>query len=157
MSSSPHVVPARFRFGRDPESELVQPSVIHADELMLRRWFRLHDRGRPLSRAELELLIEDMSAHPELWRHLLRRSPDQRHDVQMLLDVHVEIWLICRCPTQETGVHDHGACKSPPVDRRIQVGSAFVEELSILDEEQRRDHRGWDSLEALVDPIGIAA
>ena len=71
MSSSPHVVPARFRFGRDPESELAQPPVVHADELMLRRWYRLHDRGRTLARAELELLVEDMAAHPELWRHLL--------------------------------------------------------------------------------------
>ena len=51
MSSSPHVVPARFRFGRDPESDLAQPPVVHADELMLRRWYRLHDRSRTLARA----------------------------------------------------------------------------------------------------------
>ena len=79
MSNSPHVVPARFRFGRDPESDLAQPPVVHADELMLRRWYRLHDRSRTLARAELELLVEDMSAHPELWRHLLHHSPDERH------------------------------------------------------------------------------
>jgi hypothetical protein len=102
MSSSPHVVPARFRFGRDPESGLAQPPVVHADELMLQRWYRLHDRSRTLARAELELLVEDMSAHPELWRHLLHHSPDERHYVRMLLDANVEICLICRCPTQET-------------------------------------------------------
>jgi len=111
MSSSPHVVPARFRFGRDPESELAQPPVVHADELMLRRWFRLHDRGRTLARAELELLVEDMAAHPELWRHLLHRSPDERHYVRMLADSHLEVWLICWCPTQETGFHDHGGSR----------------------------------------------
>jgi hypothetical protein len=32
MSSSPHVVPARFRFGCDPDSSLAQPPVVHADE-----------------------------------------------------------------------------------------------------------------------------
>jgi len=110
MSSSPHVVPARFRFGRDPESSLAQPPVVHADELMLRRWYRLHDRGRTLARAELELLVEDMSAHPELWRHLLHHSPDERH-VRMLLDTNVEIRLICWRPTQETGFHDHGGSR----------------------------------------------
>jgi predicted metal-dependent enzyme (double-stranded beta helix superfamily) len=105
------VVPARFRFGRDPESSLAQPPVVHADELMLRRWYRLHDRDRTLARAELELLVEDMSAHPELWRHLLHHSPDERHHVQMLRDANVEIWLICWCPTQQTGFHDHGGSR----------------------------------------------
>ena len=111
MSSPPRVVPARFRFGRDPESELVQPSLVHADELMLRRWYRHHDRKGHLTRSELALLAEDLSAHPELWRHLLRRSPDQRQYVQMFLDAHVEIWLICWCPTQGTGFHDHGGSR----------------------------------------------
>jgi predicted metal-dependent enzyme (double-stranded beta helix superfamily) len=105
------VVPARFRFGRDPESDLAPPPVVHADELMLRRWYRLHDRSRSLARAELELLVKDMSAHPELWRHLLHQSPDERHYVRMLLDANVEIWLICWCATQETGFHDHGGSR----------------------------------------------
>jgi predicted metal-dependent enzyme (double-stranded beta helix superfamily) len=111
MSSSTNVVPARFRFGRDPDVAISQSSVIHADELMLRRWYRHHDRKADLTRSELALMIEDLSAHPELWRHLLRRSPDERHYVQMLLDAHVEIWLICWCPTQETGFHDHGGSR----------------------------------------------
>ena len=111
MSSSPNVVPARFRFGRDPDIAIGQSSVIHADELMLRRWYRHHDRRGDLTRSELALLVEDLSAHPELWRHLLHRSPDERHYVQMFLDAHVEIWLICWCPTQETGFHDHGGSR----------------------------------------------
>ena len=111
MSSSPNVVPARFRFGRDPDIAIGQSSVIHADELMLRRWYRHHDRRGDLTRSELALLVEDLSAHPELWRHLLRQSPDERHFVQMFLDAHVEIWLICWCPTQETGFHDHGGSR----------------------------------------------
>ena len=52
-----------------------------------------------------------MSAHPELWRHLVHQSPDERHYVRMLLDANVEIWLICWCPTQETGFHDHGGSR----------------------------------------------
>ena len=55
------------------------------------------------------------------------------------------------------GVHDDGAREPPPVDRRIQVGPALVEELPVLDEEQGRYHGGRDPLEALVDPVGIAA
>jgi len=111
MSSSPNVVPARFRFGRNPDIAIGQSSVIHADELMLRRWYRHHDRRGDLTRSELALLVEDLSAHPELWRHLLHRSPDERHYVQMFLDAHVEIWLICWCPTLETGFHDHGGSR----------------------------------------------
>jgi hypothetical protein len=111
MSSSPNVVPARFRFGRDPDVAIAQSSAIHADELMLRRWYRHHDSRGYLTRSELALLVEDLSAHPELWRHLLRRSPDERHYVRMFLDAHVEIWLICSCPTPETGFHDHGGSR----------------------------------------------
>ena len=55
------------------------------------------------------------------------------------------------------GVHDDGAREPTPVDRGIQVGPALVEELPVLDEEQGRHHGGRDPLEALVDPIGIAA
>jgi predicted metal-dependent enzyme (double-stranded beta helix superfamily) len=111
MSSSPNVVPARFRFGRDPDLAIAQSAVIHADELMLWRWYRHHDRKGYLTRSELALLVEDLSAHPELWRHLVRHSPDERHYVRMLLDASVEIWLICWCPTQETGFHDHGGSR----------------------------------------------
>ncbi len=111
MSSFPNVVSARFRFGRDPECDLAQSALIHADQLMLRRWFRHHDRKGYLTRAELALLVEDLAAHPELWRHLVRRSPDERHYVRMLLDANVEICLICWCPTQETGFHDHGGSR----------------------------------------------
>ena len=124
MSSFPNVVSARFRFGRDPDVAIAQSALIHADQLMLRRWFRHHDRKGYLTRSELALLVEDLAAHPELWRHLVRRSPDERHYVRMLLDANVEICLICWCPTQETGFHDHGGSRGAVAVCRAVSGDA---------------------------------
>ena len=110
---------------------------------MLRRWFRLHDRGRTLARAELELLVEDMAAHPELWRHLLHPAPDERHHVRMLVDAHVEVWLICWCPTQETGFHDHGGSRGA-----VAVLQGMLSETlpNIGGEHPRALHRRGDCL-----------
>ena len=51
--------------------------------------------------------------------------------------------------------HD-GAREASPVDCRIQVGAALVEELAVLDEQEGATHGGRNGLEALVDPLGIA-
>jgi predicted metal-dependent enzyme (double-stranded beta helix superfamily) len=111
MSAPPNVVPARFSFGRDPDQPLPALDAAAVDDLAVRRWFRGHDRRRDLSRAELDELIEDLAARPDLWRHLVRRSPDERFYARLLLDTHVEVWLICWCPAQDTGFHDHAGSR----------------------------------------------
>jgi predicted metal-dependent enzyme (double-stranded beta helix superfamily) len=75
------------------------------------RWFALHDRVRELTRAELETVVADLAEHPELWRRHVRHSTDQRFYVQLHLDEHVEIWLICWCEAQDTGFHDHNGSR----------------------------------------------
>ena len=107
MSTSTNVLAARFQFGRDPDQQLPPSSEEAVDDLAVRRWFRGYDRGRDLGRAELEVLVDDLCTRPQLWRHLIRRSRDRRHYVRLLLDRHVEVWLICWCRTQDTGFHDH--------------------------------------------------
>ena len=98
-------LPTPRRFSRDaarPPLELVprEPSL-------LRAWQRDRTRGRELSRAELEALVDDLAGRPELWRSQVRHSPEERIYVRLAGDEHVEIWLICWCPAQDTGFHDH--------------------------------------------------
>jgi predicted metal-dependent enzyme (double-stranded beta helix superfamily) len=111
LSTAPNVIPARFRFGRDPDAKLNSTAEVLVDDLALHRWYRARDRHRDLGRVELEALVDALAARPDLWRHLVRESPDHRYYVRLLLDEHVEIWLICWSPAQDTGFHDHAGSR----------------------------------------------
>jgi hypothetical protein len=62
---------------------------------LLDAWQRDRSRGRQLSRAELEAVVDDLAARPELWRAFVRHSDAERTYVQLARNEHVEIWLIC--------------------------------------------------------------
>jgi predicted metal-dependent enzyme (double-stranded beta helix superfamily) len=104
MSEAGTVITGDFPFSRTGAEE---PVRVPADDLAVRRWYRKHDRGRELTRAELERLAADLAAHRELWEHLVVRSVDERYYVRLHRDRFTEIWLICWCPSQDTGFHDH--------------------------------------------------
>lgn len=93
-----------FPFSREGDD---RPAAAFADDLAVRRWYRGHDRGRELTRAELEQLACDLASRPDLWQHLVVGSLDERHYVRLHRDRFSEIWLICWCPSQDTGFHDH--------------------------------------------------
>jgi Cysteine dioxygenase type I len=63
--------------------------------------------GRDLELGELERLVDDLAATPEVWRAQVAHHPDRRHYVQLHRDPHVDVWLICWDAAQETGLHDH--------------------------------------------------
>jgi predicted metal-dependent enzyme (double-stranded beta helix superfamily) len=104
MSEMGTVITGDFPFSRDGGDS---SAGALADDLAVRRWYRAHDRGRELARVELEQLVSDLAGRPELWDHLVVRSPGERYYVQLHRDRFSEIWLICWCPTQDTGFHDH--------------------------------------------------
>jgi len=87
------------------------PLSIVADNAAMHTWYERHDRGRELSREELDLLVHDLARHPELWEGEIHHSADERFYVQLLLNDNVDIWLICWCPTQDTGFHDHAGSR----------------------------------------------
>ena len=60
-----------------------------------------------LTVADLERVVVDLVAHPELWRDHVRHAPDQRLYTQLHREPHLDIWLICWDASQETGLHDH--------------------------------------------------
>ena len=62
---------------------------------------------RDLAPDELTALADTLGNHPELWRDLEEHTPDQRHYFRLRRDHHLEVWLICWMPSQDTGLHDH--------------------------------------------------
>lgn len=62
---------------------------------------------RDLTKAELQALVEHLADHPEQWRDYVGYSDDERHYVSLHRDGHVDIWLLCWTPSNDTGWHDH--------------------------------------------------
>lgn len=72
------------------------------------RWLARHTaEGRDLESVELLAAAGSLAERPELWQHLVEHRTDERHYVRLRRDHHVEVWLICWMPSQDTGLHDH--------------------------------------------------
>lgn len=63
--------------------------------------------ARLLDKHELQALVDDYATRPELWREHLAFSDEKRHYVSLYRDEHVDVWLLCWTPTNDTGWHDH--------------------------------------------------
>lgn len=63
--------------------------------------------GRDLTRAELEELVAGIAEDPSSWRHLVAFDAEDRVYVSLHRDSHVDIWLLCWTPENDTGWHDH--------------------------------------------------
>jgi predicted metal-dependent enzyme (double-stranded beta helix superfamily) len=63
--------------------------------------------ARNLDGPELEALVNELANQPERWRDLVSFSDDQRHFVSLYRDDHVDVWLLCWTPVNDTGWHDH--------------------------------------------------
>ena len=66
---------------------------------------RLPDRD--LNEAELLELAAAVAESPELWRKDVAFDDDVRHYVSLHRDAHVDIWMLCWTPQNDTGWHDH--------------------------------------------------
>src|SRR6185503_12926664 len=62
---------------------------------------------RDLDQAELLELVRTVASDAPLWREHISFSDEQRHYVQLHRDAHVDIWLLCWTPSNDTGWHDH--------------------------------------------------
>lgn len=81
------------------------------DDAQLAAWFAAADPGRECTRVELEQLVGDLADQSGLWRRYVLHDADQRHYVRLAAGPHAELWLICWCPSQETGFHDHAGSR----------------------------------------------
>ena len=64
---------------------------------------------RDLTEGELEALAASIAQQPELWRHLVAFGGAEGERVYASLhrDAHVDVWLLCWTPENDTGWHDH--------------------------------------------------
>ena len=63
--------------------------------------------GRDLTQPELEELVAAIAADPSSWGHLVAFDSEERVYVSLHRDSHVDVWLLCWTPENDTGWHDH--------------------------------------------------
>jgi hypothetical protein len=64
--------------------------------------------ARPLGKRELRALVDDLAGRPGFWqRHVEFPDDGHRHYASLYRDEHVDVWLLCWTPDDDTGWHDH--------------------------------------------------
>ena len=63
--------------------------------------------ARCLDQRELAELVENLAGRPDLWSDQVSHAEGRRHYVSIHRDEHVDVWLICWSPGNDTGWHDH--------------------------------------------------
>ena len=63
--------------------------------------------GRDLTRPELEALVSAIAAERGSWENLVAFDSEDRVYVSLHRDAHVDVWLLCWTPENDTGWHDH--------------------------------------------------
>ncbi len=63
--------------------------------------------GRDLEADELRELAASVAADPAQWAEHVAFSDDERHYVSLHRDTHVDVWVLCWTPQNDTGWHDH--------------------------------------------------
>jgi hypothetical protein len=99
--------------------------------------------GRDLDQVELLELASSIAAEPANLQQHIAFSDDQRHYVSLHRDTHVDVWLLCWTPQNDTGWHDHDissgavavlqgtlaehnlAIGTPSIETEIGAGSAY--------------------------------
>jgi hypothetical protein len=63
--------------------------------------------ARDLNQQELLQLASSIAADPSRWQQHVAFSDQDRHYVSLHRDTHVDIWVLCWTPVNDTGWHDH--------------------------------------------------
>jgi predicted metal-dependent enzyme (double-stranded beta helix superfamily) len=91
---------------------------------------------RNLDQRELAELVENLAARPESWGDQVTHAGGQRHFASIYRDEHVDIWLICWSPGNDTGWHDHdvssGAVRvvrGALMESNLRIGGAPVQKV----------------------------
>ncbi|WP_128801018.1 MULTISPECIES: cysteine dioxygenase family protein [unclassified Streptomyces] len=62
---------------------------------------------RTLDKRELQSLVVELAARPDLWREQVAFSDSKRHYASLYRDEYVDVWLLCWTRQNDTGWHDH--------------------------------------------------
>jgi quercetin dioxygenase-like cupin family protein len=62
---------------------------------------------RELDKNELRALAASVAARPQLWEEHVIQNGKERHYFSLHRDAHVDIWVLCWTPVDDTGWHDH--------------------------------------------------
>jgi hypothetical protein len=90
--------------------------------------------ARDLDQDELRSLASYVAGRPELWGHHLAFDDDNRVYVSLHRDAHVDVWLLCWAPENDTGFHDHDISSGAVavvtgalVEHNLAVGGETIE------------------------------
>ena len=87
-------------------AERAAPLVTYPDDVGIPQLLRrLPDRD--LTQAELEALAAAVAQQPESWAHHVAFDGEDRVYASLHRDAHVDLWLLCWTPGNDTGWHDH--------------------------------------------------
>ena len=92
--------------GAGVPAEQAAPLAAYPDNVTVAQLLRrLPDRD--LTHTELEALAAGIAHQPESWAHHVAFGGDDRVYVSLHRDAHVDVWLLCWTPENDTGWHDH--------------------------------------------------
>ena len=90
--------------------------------------------GRDLAPEELRDLVATVASDPDAWAHLVGFHDQERVYASLHRDPHVDIWLLCWTPVNDTGWHDHDISSGAVavvagelVENNLRVGSPSLE------------------------------
>ena len=63
--------------------------------------------GRDLDPDELRALVASVASDPDAWAQHVAFDADERVYASLHRDAHVDVWLLCWTPENDTGWHDH--------------------------------------------------
>ena len=63
--------------------------------------------ARDLDYEELRELVATIASDPDSWAHHVGFDDDERVYASLHRDAHVDVWLLCWTPQNDTGWHDH--------------------------------------------------
>ena len=92
--------------------------------------------GRDLDHDELVALASSIAADPAPLEPHIAFSDEKRHYVNLHRDGHVDVWLLCWTPDNDTGWHDHDISSGAVAVLR---GALTEHNLAVADESVRTD------------------
>lgn len=92
--------------------------------------------GRILDEHELVDLVTSIAADPARWAHQIAFDDEHRHYACLHRDEHVDVWVLCWTPRNDTGWHDHdissgavAVARGELLEHNLRVGAPSVERV----------------------------
>ena len=91
---------------------------------------------RNLDESELIALVSSIAAEPTRWTGEIAFDDEHRHYACLHRDEHVDVWVLCWTPRNDTGWHDHdissgavAVVQGELLEHNLRVGAPSVERV----------------------------